>query len=675
MRMKIEIIGLILLISLQGCFKADMERGVDNLQNKNESTAVITPYVKPEAFERVEVANSIKVSFAMGNSSRTMTYQKDKTLTLPNGVEINKGEKKITWQYIEKELGFTLEDVVDQKEKSSTMISNANKEGFKSYTIYGGNSIADDLMNYGPQGAFVNLKEYLEFMPNLKKYLNNNPNISKAITAYDGGIYHLPYVAEVNNYARVFLGREDWVTSLLDSTNILENETDTLTVKYNGYWSRNKTNVIKLQNRAARNGVLDRDTALNTLKSYIKETYPEYNRPSQLYIGENAKYDIDELVALWRVVKLSPDTLSKVTTGKVVPDTIITPFFMRKTSNNKELLRLINYFDGEKVHSTDSSSMSGVIYMDNNREIQFSYATASFLSKLDYLKDFYSEGLIYRDFADTSNKIDIRKTLFFSDSKSSQNEFGFMTMDWIASTTGGSTKVDAFLPPVTTISKADITQFIHYVENTRSIKPDGWSISSAASDSEKYAAIMLFDYMFSDKGRAVQNYSVPDIWEAGKFERSSDGKVYPIFKQWFFDTSKELANGSIATFLRDYLGSQLPLGYQKEIGPEVQSQTENGLKALELYTTKNVVTMSYDSPVLYLRLMPPLIALTADDIKDLKSDTSVGTKQEAQIFKYITSDPEALTNSKSIFDLYQSAGIKNYNGIYTRAYNRMMIVN
>ncbi len=162
-------------------------------------------------------------------------------------------------------------------------------------------------------------------MPDLKAYLEANPNVAKAITAYDGGIYHLPYVAEMDNFARGFEGRKDWIEALLDSEDALEAETHTLTVAYEGYWDRNATNVVDLQNEAADNGVLNQEAALTVLKDYIAATYPDLAKPSDLYVGAGAQYDIDELVALWRVVELSPNTLSKVTTGSVVKDAQITP--------------------------------------------------------------------------------------------------------------------------------------------------------------------------------------------------------------------------------------------------------------------------------------------------------------------------------------------------------------
>ncbi|MCK7488608.1 MAG: hypothetical protein MZU97_26260 [Bacillus subtilis] len=196
---------------------------------------------------------------------------------------------------------------------------------FKGADIYGGPNLGQRIMSAGVDGYFVNLAAHWDKMPNVKAYLDANPLVKSAITAADGKIYHLPYIAEIDTYARMFEGRYSWVTALLDGEVngqpfAMETETATLNVNYEAYWKtgvqaipygglRKATNVIDLQNAAATAGVLDQLTALNTLKNYIDATYPTLAKRSDLFLGETAQYDIDELVALFRVIKLSPLTL------------------------------------------------------------------------------------------------------------------------------------------------------------------------------------------------------------------------------------------------------------------------------------------------------------------------------------------------------------------------------
>jgi hypothetical protein len=404
-----------------------------------------------------------------------MTYNQTTPLKMPDGTVIMQGDLKPMWQYVSKQVGVEFKDISVQDQKAKEMIQIAAATGFKDATIYGGTK-GEDYMNYGSQGYFIDLGKRLDDMPNIKAYLEKSPAIKTAITAYDGGIYYIPYVAEIGNYARAYHGRESWVTGLLDSESVLESETKTLKVAYKGYWKRNSTNVVDLQNAAAKDGVLTREAALKTLLDYIKATYPSLAKPSDLYLNDKAQYDIDELIALWRVIELSPNTLSKISTGKVVEGTEISPYFVRQAEYREDLLRLANYFGGQRVHGADSYGSR--FYLNEKGELIFSYSEDNMIKIYDYLKQIYSEGLVHTEFADLNNKDNFRKAFYSSDKSEGQKQFGFMTFDWFASTTAANPDVVAMLPPVTTVG-SDKT-FIHFIENTRTVKPDAWGISAAS---------------------------------------------------------------------------------------------------------------------------------------------------------------------------------------------------
>ncbi|MDC7222016.1 MAG: hypothetical protein PQJ59_18955 [Spirochaetales bacterium] len=613
-------------------------------------------------------ATTLKINFAMGNNARTMTYQQAMPLTLPDGTVITQGDLKPTWQFISNALNLNIIDTAVQNQKASEMIDIASATGFKDSVIYGGNSVAERLMNYGVQGMFINLKDYLDEMPDLKAYLEANPNVAKAITAYDGGIYHVPYVAEINNYARIYCGREDWVVALLDGDDQIEAETHTLNVAYSGYWDRYDANVVDLQNAAASQGVLDAATARTTLIKYIEDTY-NFDKPSDLYLGDTAVYDIDELIALWRVIELSPNTLSKVSTGQVVADAEISPYFTRKSKNREEVYRLLTYFGGQRVHGSDTYSNRFIL--DEEGNLAFSYAQESFLEKANYLQQIYSEGLIHSEFYDLSVKDDFRKSMYFSDDIDGQRQFGFMTFDWIASTTNNNDNVAGMLPPVTTIPQAGINNFVHYVENSRAIKPDGWAISSASSEKELQAAFKVFNYMFSEQGTIIQNYSIPDVLVEGETFTGPDGTDYPKFNNWVFDAAKEYKNGDISGFLRDFMGSHLPVGYQKQIGFELQYTSPNGFKAWDLYFKNGVIISTYEQDDDYLRLMPPIISLSEQNIAKLGT-ISVGETQTDELFMYITGFNSPIEDATDLLESYKSSGIDTFLEVYQSAYDKMM---
>ncbi|MDC7220265.1 MAG: hypothetical protein PQJ59_10010 [Spirochaetales bacterium] len=670
--MKKKIVLLLTAIAVLSFITACKQGEAPQQEDSQQASGDIPTGMKAMTFESGDFPRSetLRVNYNQGRKERGITYYYSEPLTLQDGTTVSEGDLKPTWQYIEQRLGINIEDVSDPELNASETLKAARSNGYTDAAIYGGNGLNDDFNKYGVEGDFVNLRDYLNYMPHVTEYFDNNPMVAKYITNLDGGIYYLPYIAEINYYARVLAVRPDWITGLLDGSVPLENETKTLTVQYEGYWSRNLSNVIDLQNSAARGSTLDRDTALNTLLAYIEDTYPNLSKPSDLYLGETALYDMDELVALWRVIRLSPNTLSRISTGKVVPGAEITPFFVRKTSYREDVLRLVNFFDGERCHNFDSYSGSQ-LYMDSEGEMHYSYAEESFLEKVNYLEQLYAEGLILEDFTDTGNKTDYRKLLFFTDDEEGRKDFGFMTLDWVASTTLGNKDAMAILPPVTTITKAGVYRFIHYMENTRSIKPDGWAISASASEEERNAALLLFDYIFSEEGSKIQNYSLPDLWEDEEVFVGLDGRSYPLFNAWAWEKADELKGGDLMTFLRDYMGSRLNLGFQKELGAELQTTTENGFASWALYTNMNVLNPTYNSTLEELRLMPPDIPLTDDDWSDLK-ETKIGTSLRNDIMDYIVGD-SSLRDARDLRDdLIEEDGLEAFLEIYKYAYNRMM---
>ena len=150
--------------------------------------------------------SSLKINYAAGNKSRTITYNQESPLTLPDGTVYTAGMLKPMWDYVETALNCELTDITTQDQKATEMIDIASTTNFSEANIFGGNSIADDLMYYGTEGKFVNLSDMMAqgYMPNFKAYLDANPDVKTAITAYDGNIYHAPYIAELNNFARSF---------------------------------------------------------------------------------------------------------------------------------------------------------------------------------------------------------------------------------------------------------------------------------------------------------------------------------------------------------------------------------------------------------------------------------------------------------------------------------------
>ncbi len=607
----------------------------------------------------------LRVNFTTGNNQRTITYNQADPLELPDGQVVTAGDLKPLWQYIGDRLHIDFEDVTIQDQAATDMIQLEAATGFQNADIFGGNSIAEALMKYGTEGYFIDLNDYLDQMPNFSAYLEENPTIKSSITAYDGGLYMVPYVAEIDNYARVFMIRDGLVEMLLDGE--MQDETETLTVEYEPYWiddnARNATNVIDLQNKAAveNGGVLTAEIARDVLVNYINETY-DYANPSELYLGDGAQYDIDEYVALLRLAKLSPNTVSFNATGEVVEDAIVQPFFVRQSKYREDVLRLVNYFGGTKVYGSDTYTARLVV--DENGELQYSYATDEFIETLPYIRAMYSEGLIASEFSDLNNKTNFRTEYYGKDDIEGQKMFGVATNDWIASTTSVG-EVEGMLPPVT---KTTDDEFVHYIENTRVIKPDGWAISAQSSDEAIERAVVLFDYLFSEEGMTVQNYGVPSMIDETETFTGPDGVEYPKIGQFVIDNAEKYSNGDYSQFLRDFVGGILPVGFEKQMGFEYQYTNESGFDVWELYQGNDVLSLSYGADEDYYKLSPPIFSLTDQEIAKVGT-TNIGEDQTNEIFKYITGSSEAL-DLQGLKDMYTKNGIDTYLEQYRNAYER-----
>lgn len=598
---------------------------------------------KVEAADLTDLTKGVDLKFnlAYGNRSRTMTYNQESPLTMPDGKVVTAGMLKPMWSYIESELNSKFYDVTVQDIKASDMIQTESTSNFSGANIFGGNSIAERLMFYGTEGKFVNLSEMMDagYMPNFKNYLAQNLDIKSAITAYDGSIYHVPYIAEINQLARVFVIRESWVTGLLDTADAAY-DTKSFDTYYEGFYvednlrtgnnggtvtpkdgvtivKKTDQSIIELQNAlAVKNG----ETLTNVLVQYIVDNY-DYEKPSELYVGEKAAYDMDEMIALMRCIKANPALL---TDGKA---DVVWPIFVRQSSYREDLVRFSTYFGGVKAHGADSYEARW--YIDANGKVQYTYADEGMYDTLSYLSMMEAEGLIYSDAYDLTDKTNYRSTLWGTDEGEAPS-FGFMTYDWIASSTSDSLNGDTVvvLPPVAKVNGV----WQYFIDNGRAIKPDGWSISVAGSTDEQiHRACALFDYFFTEEGSVLQNYGLPMNLQADQKYAGPDGIEYPLFTDWVAETTNVVAKGDLSTFLRDWMGCQMPIGYQKEIGFEYQYTSERGFDgwALLQNSTTNFATyagegIKGDNPN-YYKMIPPVFSLTSRQKETVSDTTSLDT--------------------------------------------------
>ena len=303
---------------------------------------------------------------------------------------------------------------------------------------------------------------------------------------------------------------------------------------------------------------------------------------------------------------------------------------------------------------------------------------------LGYLSDMEAEGLIYSDCYELTDKTNFRSTLWGTDEGDAPS-YGFMTYDWIASSTSDSLNKDTvvILPPVAKVNGV----WQYYIDNGRAIKPDGWAISVAGSTDEQIQrACAVMDYFFTEEGAVVQNYGLPMALEEGEKYEGPDGIQYPKFTPWVVETAGAVAKGDLSTFLRDWMGCLMPIGYQKEIGFEYQYTSERGFEgwALLQNSTTNFATyagegIKGDNPN-YYKMIPPVFSLTSRQKETVSDSTSLDSPDIVEfmfnVVRYKTkgnapSGTVVAQNYEEYLAEFEKRGLELYEETYQAAYEVM----
>lgn len=590
----------------------------------------------------------------------------DKTYTY------NAGDWKPVWKDVQERLGFVINDVTSTSE---TTIANAFKtlqaKGFTGVDIAQGSSI--DIITEGTTaGTILDLSKYLDLMPNFSKYLEENPAIRAFISDASGAIYYAPYFDGFDDIERMLLLRSDWVEKLLDGelptdTNVkinkaytafYEEKTDTkvTVVKADGSGSetvnkKHDQNIITIQNNLSS---MDGASLVKALRDYIDTTYvtdegkPYYTKRSDVFLGQNAAYDVDELIALFRCVKACPATL----TGDASTD--IVPLYPRDDTNDRtaDLWRFTQFFGVR-----GGESRSGYLYIDSDGKVVDARGTTEMRDALNKMHDMYSEGLIMQDFTNNDATAGTEfRTYYVTKNR------GFATYDYNQTSTvlndnadfralGEDARFVSVLPATAKWNGSD--EYSFFTESWRSVKSEGWFITSAtAKDPAKLnKALKLFDYFWSPEGNRMMSYG-PDYYLAKNADGSIktmdyQGKQVPVLSDETLKELAELAKGNYTNYYRYWIGGTYPVGYIKEQGMEYQTVSSYAKpaldminKAIEVGVLKHV-NFKLDNADMFYNIVPTTFSLTEMETNAIKNnftelDTAINnTKGKSNIWSDI----------------------------------------
>ena len=497
-------------------------------------------------------------------------------VTLADGITYHTGDLKPTWVEVQKQLNVVFEDKYQGNSASNEF--EYWKERLNEVDLISGT--AAKLTEYGEAGSIVNIAEYLDQMPNFKAYLEANPIVRLSITGNTstGAIYFSPYFDGVNDIERMPLMRVDWVQKLLDGEGafVADASNTTAAPVYTPYMptaGKVEIDVVNLEGTAVEKIAKDYDAAgnivanmnakgamtgveaVNMLREYIDKAYNGYygTQRSNLFVGQNAAWDADELVALLRCVVANPQTLNGTDS--------VQGLFSREDDNNQRRVDMFR-FAGVLFGVRGMESRQDYLWIDTEGKLRDARQEADAYQALEKMNEMAQEGLISKSFMDTSKES--TKTML-------ENDLGFMHYDYNQTQTvynetalqDGEKYMAVMVPVAKWYDTAEGT-FMRFTESWRSVKTDGWGISVAgvAGAPEKLEkALALIDFAFSEQGQILMSYG-PDAFikknEDGSYVTFNfNGKEMPVIADATYAELWEKASGNYTNYARQWLGSTL----------------------------------------------------------------------------------------------------------------------
>ncbi len=506
-------------------------------------------------------------------------------ITLANGKTYQTGDLKPTWVEVQNRLGMVFEN--KYQGNSATNEFKYWAEQLDQVDMVSGS--ASQLTEYGVKGNLVNLAEHLDKMPNFRAYLEANPIVHLSITGdtETGAIYFSPYFDGVDDIERMPLMRTDWVVALLDgegeftaaaSDNLKASvytpymptsgkvTIDVVKADGSGVEQVSKDydkagNIVKVMNDALAAGTVNGVQAVNMLRKYIDEAYNGYygTTRSNLFVGQNAAWDADELVALLRCVVANTATLSPDLAAK---NQTIQGIFSREDDNNQRRVDMFR-FAGTLFGVRGLESRQDFLYVGTDGLLHDARAEEATYVALERMNAMVQEGLIAQSFIDGSKES--TKTML-------ANDMGFMHYDYNQTQTvynetqlqDGEKYMAVMVPVAHWFDGTEGGVFMRFTESWRSVKTDGWAISVAGigNDQNKlYAALKLIDYAYSYEGQILMSYG-PDEFIKTNADGSYvtfnfNGVQMPVIADATYDELWEKASGNYTNYARFYLGSTL----------------------------------------------------------------------------------------------------------------------
>jgi putative aldouronate transport system substrate-binding protein len=134
---------------------------------------------------------------------------------LPDGKTYGSGDLKPAWQAMSDQLGITFKDVFQNASSNNQITDPITNDKLADYDVITGSlqSINENADN------FLNLTDYLDYMPNYKAFLEANPVTQYSLTGNGttGAMYAAPYFDGNDDIEKYSMVNYNWVYDILDN--------------------------------------------------------------------------------------------------------------------------------------------------------------------------------------------------------------------------------------------------------------------------------------------------------------------------------------------------------------------------------------------------------------------------------------------------------------------------
>ncbi|MBR3524957.1 MAG: hypothetical protein IKO11_03835 [Lachnospiraceae bacterium] len=471
-----------------------------------------------------EKGSVIRISCAADGQQGRMRFTEEMQI---DGQSYHSGDLKPEWLAVQDQLGIVIEDHYGGETDTESFQRWQEKlDSIDMLSVSG-----SQMTEAGEAGELVDLSGYLDRMPHFAAFLEENPIVRMSISLstdedHRGAVFAAPYLSDPKKVEKLPFMRAEWVRTLLDGKDEfapqmsgrtalpvyqpfmpIEGKLSVEVAKADGSGTETISknydaagNIIAKMNAA---GAMSGTDAVNMFRSYIDEAYNGYygSKRSDLFLGMNAAWDADEMVALLRCVLANTATLS--------PEGYVTGLFAPREDSNASRAGL--YQLAGMLFGVRGLGSEGYLYIDRAGQLHDARCEQGSYDALLKMNEMNREGLISAFYGNGGQSLQNG-----ADPGAYQGLMTYAERD-LQPADGEGESDDGCIPVMIPLSVWDDgsgSSCMRFTENAGKVLPGGWAISAKAVEEDENklnACLALIDHIYADAAEEEPEEEAIDI--------------------------------------------------------------------------------------------------------------------------------------------------------------------